>query len=203
MDKIYFRGNIMQRALFKPWYDLNQFSLSFYKESSQSQTAVLNDLIKIQWGPASWAKLAQASMRSFKTWSEANESTFNRVWQTQLSKLDLGDSAAALRELNEITMSFVTTLLQNQVNGTSLFVEAWAKYLESLKQAKSVEDAIAVQAHFFSDTHEKLKTNSLETLQTLGSVRTALTAWTEKTIDNAAEEENVPQAVASKRAASK
>ena len=83
------------------------------------------------------------------------------------------------------------------------FVEAWAKYLESLKQAKSVEDAIAAQAHFFSDTHEKLKTNSLETLQTLGSVRIALTAWTEKTIDNAAEEENVPQAVASKRAASK
>jgi hypothetical protein len=203
MDKIYSRGNIMQQALFKPWYDLNQFSLSFYKESSQSQTAVLNDLIKIQWGPASWAKLAQASIRAFRAWSEANESMFNRVWQTQLSKLDLGDSAAALRELNEITMSFVTTLLQNQVNGTSLFVEAWAKYLESLKQAKSVEDVIAVQAHFFSDTHEKLKTNSLETLQTLGSVRAALTAWAEKTIDNAAEEESVLQAVASKRAASK
>ena len=193
----------MQRALFKPWYDLNQFSLGLYKESSQSQTAVLNDLIKIQWGPASWAKLAQASMGSFRAWSEANESTFNRVWQTQLSKLDLGDSAAALRELNEITMSFVTTLLQNQVNGINLFAEAWAKYLESLKQAKSVEDAIAAQAHFFSDTHEKLKTNSLETLQTLGSVKAALTAWTEKTIDNAAEEENVPQAIASKRAASK
>jgi hypothetical protein len=30
-----------------------------------------------------------------------------------------------------------------------------------------------------------------------------LTAWTEKTIDNAAEEEDVPQAIASKRAASK
>jgi hypothetical protein len=194
--------NIMQQALFKPWYDLNQFSLGFYKASSQSQTTVLNDLIKIQWGPANWAKLAQASLRSFKAWSEANESTFNRVWQTQLGKLDLGDSAAALRELNEITMSFVTTLLQNQVNGTSLFVEAWAKYLESLKQAKSVEDAIAAQAHLFSDTHEKLKTSSLETLQTLGSVRAALTAWTEKTIDNAAEEESVSQAVTSKRVAS-
>jgi hypothetical protein len=36
MDKIYFGGNIMQRALFKPWYDLNQFSLGLYKESSQS-----------------------------------------------------------------------------------------------------------------------------------------------------------------------
>ena len=123
----------MQRALFKPWYDLNQFSLGFYKESSQSQTAVLNDLIKIQWGPANWAKLAQASMGSFRAWSEANESTFNRVWQTQLSKLDLGDSAAALRELNEITMSFVTRLLQNQVKWDEPFRGGLGRVLGILK----------------------------------------------------------------------
>jgi hypothetical protein len=194
----------MQQTLLKQWQDFNRLSVAFYKESSGSQAAVINNWINLQWDSASWAKLARSSLDSFKAMSEVNEAMLNGLWQRQLGKLDLNDLAAALRELNEITASFVTTLVQNQVPMWNLFTEATAKYLEVLKGAKSVEDVITAQAPVFTEIQEKFKTTSLETLQTLGAVRSALTAWTERTIDNAAEQEESapPAASLKKRAAS-
>ncbi len=190
----------MQQTLLKQWQDLTQYSVAFYKGNSESQAAAINNLIKMQWDSANWAGFAKSSLDSFNALSKINESTLNSLWQTQLASSDLNGLAAALRELNEINASTVTTLVQNQINVVSLFMEAAAKHLESLKQAQGIEEIIAAQAHLFTEIQEKLKTNSLETLQTLGSVRAALTAWAEKAIDNAAASEEITtSAVSSKR----
>lgn len=191
----------MQETLVKQLQDFNQLSVAFYKESSESQAAAINTWMSLPWDAASWATLAKSSLDSSKAWSEINESTLNGLWQTQLSKLDLSDSAAALRELSEITTSVLTTSLQNQVSMMNVYTEATAKYWELLKQAKSLEDVITAQAPMLAEIQDKLKTNSLQTLQTLGSVKSALTAWVERTVDHAAEKESKPPVAAPKRAA--
>jgi len=85
----------------------------------------------------------------------------------------------------------------------SLYTDTSAQHLDLLKEAKSVEDLIAAQAHIATGVQDKLKTYSLDCLQVLGSVKTALTAWAEKAIDAAAAEDGKPVPIPTARRVAK
>ena len=46
----------MQETLFKQWQDLNQISLDWYRDTSESQAAAINDWMGLQSNPGAWAK---------------------------------------------------------------------------------------------------------------------------------------------------
>ncbi len=193
----------MQETLFKQWQDLNQISLDWYRDTSESQTAVINDWMGLRSDPGAWAKFAKSSLESFRSWSDLGESKVGDLWQTQIGKLDLDGVAASLRELGGIQTSACTALLKTQAGILSLYTDTTAQYLDLLKQAKSVEDLIATQAHIATGVQDKLKSYSLDCLQIAGSVKSALTAWTEKALDTAAAEDERPAPVSAPRRISK
>ena len=164
----------MQETLFKQWQDLNQISLDWYRDTSESQAAAINDWMGLQSNPGAWAKLAKSSLESFRSWSDLGESKVSDLWQAQIGKLDLDGVAASLRELGGIQTSACTALAKTQAGILSLYTDTTAQYLDLLKQAKSVEDLIATQAHIATGVQDKLKTYSLDCLQIAGSVKSAL-----------------------------
>ena len=85
----------------------------------------------------------------------------------------------------------------------SLYTDTTAQSLDFLKQAKSVEDLIATQAHLLTGVQDKLKTYSLECLQIAGSVKSALAVWAEKAVDTAAAQDERTAPVAAPRRISK
>ncbi len=178
----------MQETLFKQWQDLNQISLDWYRDTSESQIAAIHDWIGMQADPGTWAKLAKSSLESFKSWSDIGESKLSELWQAQIGKLELDTVAVSLRDLSGIQTSASTALFKTQASLFSLYTDTTAQYLDLLKQAKSTEDLLAAQAHIATGVQDKLKTYSLDCLQLLGSLKSALTAWAEKTIDAAAAE---------------
>ena len=135
----------MQETLLKQWQDLNQISLDWYRDTSESQAAAINDWMGLQSAPGAWAKLAKS-----------------------------------------------TALFKTQAGILSLYTDTTAQYLDLLKQAKSVEDLIATQAHLLTGVQDKLKTYSLDCLQIAGSVKSALAAWAEKAVDTATAEDERP-----------
>ena len=188
----------MQETLFKQWQDLNQISLDWYRDTSESQAAAINDWMGLQSDPGAWAKLAKSSLESFRSWSDLGESKFSDLWQAQIGKLDLDGVAASIRELGGIQTSAYTELAKTQAGILSLYTDTTAQYLDLLKQAKSVEDLIATQAHLLTGVQDKLKSYSLDCLQIAGSVKTAVTAWAEKALDTVAaqDEKAAPVSVA-------
>jgi len=98
----------MQETLFKQWQDLNQISLDWYRDTSESQVAAINDWMGLQSNPGTWAKSAKSSLESLKSWSDASESKLSELWQAQVGKLDLGAVAASLRELSSIQTSVLS-----------------------------------------------------------------------------------------------
>jgi len=185
----------MQETLFKQWQDLNQISLDWYRDTSESQAAAINDWMGLQSNPGAWAKLAKSSLESFRSWSDLGESKVSDLWQAQIGKLDLDGVAASLRELGGIQTSACTALLKTQAGILNLYTDTTAQYLDLLKQAKGVEDLIATQAHIATGVQDKLKTYSLDCLQIAGSVKAALSAWAEKAVDTAAAEDKRPASV--------
>jgi hypothetical protein len=193
----------MQETLFKQWQDLNQISLDWYRDTSESQAAAINDWMGLPSDPGAWAKFAKFSLESFRSWSDLGESKVSDLWQAQIGKLDLDGVAALLREFGGIQTSACTALVKTQAGILSLYTDTTAQYLNFLKQAKSVEDLIAAQAHIATGVQDKLKTYSLDCLQIAGSVKTAVTAWAEKAVDTAAAQDEKAAPVAAPRRISK
>ncbi|MGQ0593897.1 MAG: phasin family protein [Gammaproteobacteria bacterium] len=194
----------MQETFFKQWQDLNQISLDWYRDTSESQVAAINDWMGLQSDPGAWAKFAKSSLESFRSWSDLGESKISDLWQAQIGKLDLDGVAAALRELGGIQTSACTALFKTQTGLMSLYTDTTAQYLDLLKQAKSVEDLIATQAHIATGVQDKLKSYSLEGLQIAGSVKAAMSAWAEKALDTAAaQDEKAAPASAPRRISKK
>ena len=123
----------MQETLFKQWQDLNQISLDWYRDTSESQTAAINDWMGLQSDPGAWAKFAKSSLESFRSWSDLGESKFSDLWQAQIGKLDLDGVAASIRELGGIQTSACTALAKTQAGILSLYTDTTAQYLESLE----------------------------------------------------------------------
>jgi hypothetical protein len=189
----------MQEILFKQWQNLNQISLDWYRDTSESQAAAINDWMGLQ----SWAKFAKSSLESFRSWSDLGESKISDLWQAQIGKLDLDGVAASIRELGGIQTSAYTELAKTQTGIMSLYTDTTAQYLDLLKQAKSVEDLIATQAHIATGVQDKLKSYSLDGLQIAGSVKAAMSAWAEKALASAAAEDERAAPVSAPRRISK
>jgi hypothetical protein len=79
----------MQETLFKQWQDLNQISLDWYRDTSEPQTAAINDWMGLQSDPGAWAQFAKSSLESFRSLSDLGESKLSDLWQAQIGKLDL------------------------------------------------------------------------------------------------------------------
>lgn len=193
----------MQETLFKQWQDLNQISLDWYRDTSESQAAAINDWMGLQSDPGAWAKFAKSSLESFRSWSDLGESKFSDLWQAQIGKLDLDGMAASIRELGGIQTSACTALSKTQAGILSLYTDTTAQYLDLLKQAKSVEDLIATQANIATGVQDKLKTYSLDCLQIAGSVKAAMSVWAEKALDTAAAQDERAAPVSAPRRISK
>jgi hypothetical protein len=193
----------MQETLFKQWQDLNQISLDWYRDTTESQAAAINDWMGLQSDPGAWAKFAKSSLESFRSWSDLGESKFSDLWQAQIGKLDLDGVAASIRELGDIQASASTALAKTQAGVLSLYTDTTAQYLDLLKQAKGVEDLIATQADIATGVQEKLKSYSLDCLQLAGSVKAAMTAWAEKALDTAAAQDEKAAPVSVPRRVSK
>lgn len=87
----------------------------------------------------------------------------------ELTKLN-HDNMAAIKRFNENYTKITTYLTQQQMQMVSLYMEASAKQLEALSQAKSVPDLIAAQSRLSAELNEKLVNNARQTLQKLVKV---------------------------------
>lgn len=91
----------------------------------------------------------------------------------------------AIKELGEINTNAMTRLTQRQMEMVSLYMEGSAKQLEALSQAKGVPDLITAQSQLFAELNEKLMENARQTLEVLVEVKTELSSWVEKSVQNA------------------
>ena len=103
---------------------------------------------------------------------------------TQLNK----DAMDAIKELGEINTNAMSTLTQHQMDAVNLYMQGGAKQLETLTEAKGVQDIVATQSQTFNEFNEKLVENTRQTIEDLTKVKDQLTSWTEKTVKKATEQ---------------
>jgi phasin family protein len=91
----------------------------------------------------------------------------------------------AIKELGEINTTTMTRLTQRQMEMVNLYMEGGAKQLQALNEAKGVPDTVTAQTQVITEVNEKLMENARQTMEVLADAKTQLSAWAEKSIENA------------------
>lgn len=174
----------MQADLMKQWTEMSQSSLETLKQIGAANVETLNGMMKSQFAATNMAELIQTSMKAVQELNQTNSTLLNSMLQKQMSAVNLNATATAFKELGDISSNTMNGFLQRQVELMKLYTESTNRYVESLKQAKTPEEAIKAQTELFKDLQEKLKGNALQTMQVLNSIRETMQAWSDKMMVN-------------------
>ncbi len=91
---------------------------------------------------------------------------------------------AAIKELGEINTNAMTRLTQRQMEMVNLYMDGGSKQLETLSEAKEVQDIAAAQSRLFAELNKNLMENARQTVNDLVEVKDKLSAWAEKGMEN-------------------
>lgn len=180
----------MQHDPMKQWQELGELSRKAVEELAALNMAAFGSLLK---GPGAWtggeaAALGKQSLTTAQDINTLGTDALTHLLRAQLDLLDTQSVAQSVKELGEINAAAVSRLIQTQLAMVSVYMDATAKHVETLKAARGVEDVVNAQSALFSELQERLKDSGLETLKTLESIKSALGAWVERRIDDSAGE---------------
>lgn len=107
--------------------------------------------------------------------------------QAELNKM--ADAAKtsldSLQQLGEINYSIATSLMQQQMDMVSIYLENGTKYLNTLSQVKDLGDLYNAQSKLAEDFTKKVIGNTSVTLDIMAEAKSKLTGWFEKNMDTA------------------
>jgi hypothetical protein len=173
----------MQNDLVKQWTDSNKLALESFKNIANSNVNTIDQMLNSFVNPSAYAEMTKNSISLMKDFAEVYSDTSNDLLQNQLKLMNLNTTSEAFKDLGDIYVSSMTSLGQKQAELMRLYVETVAKYLETLKGAKKIDDLINVQASMFSELQEKVKTNMVDTMGVFNSINSAMDNWTQKSLD--------------------
>lgn len=173
----------MQNDLVKQWIDSNNLALESFKNIASSNVNAMDQMLKSFVNPTASAELTKGSINFVKELGEVYTDSANELFQNQLKLMSLHTTSEAFKDLGDIYVSSMTNLGQKQAELMRLYVETMAKYLDTLKGAKKIDDLINVQASMFSELQEKVKTNMVDTMGVFNSINSAMENWTKRSLD--------------------
>ncbi len=173
----------MQNDLIKQWSESNKLVIDSFKNIASANAEAMDKMLTSLVNSSASAELTKGSISFMKELGEVYTDSVNELFQTQLKFMNLHTTSDAFKELGDIYVSAMTQLGQKQAELMHLYIESMAKYLETLKGAKKIDDLVNVQANMFSELQEKAKTNMLETMGVFNSINSAMDIWTQKSLD--------------------
>jgi len=174
---------MMQDDLMKQWSEFIQASANSFKELTEANNATLNSMMQGAWNMNQMADLTKASMAATQQFNETNVAAFNSLLKNQLKTINLNAYAMVLRELSQLSNDTMSRLMQHHFQMMQAYVENSAAHLEKLSQAENAQDLTQIQMHLFSEMQAQMKDNALQTINILESIKSALVAWSEKSVE--------------------
>jgi hypothetical protein len=174
----------MSNAFINQWVELSQASLNKFKELSDASIANLGTA-KQPFSSADFAEVLKTSIAANKQLTEISTTTFMKLFHSQLSMLNLGNSTSAAQEVTEISSSLVGQFVQQQTQFVTEMTAAFSTYVTDLQRANGLTELTGIQTNLLNTLQQQLQNNAGANMELLNSAKVATQAWTEKTLDKA------------------
>jgi hypothetical protein len=175
----------MTNPFMNQWIAMGQDTLKKITEAQQNGFSNLTQAQPFDMGSA--AEAMKTSVKSLQDVSNQSSDIMNRMISNQATSLKLNVSADAMTNLTEIVGVSINQAIQQQTKLASECMKPLANFLTGLSEVRKTEDLIGLQTAFSRDIEAALKGNAEENAALLGSVRSAVSSWTENTLDSVAD----------------
>jgi hypothetical protein len=166
------------------WMAMSQDALKKISEAQKNGMSQLGKNPTLDVGGA--AEMMKASMQSMQQMTSDSTAALNTMISNQATSLKLGVSAEATQQLMEIIGTITNNAIQQQTKLANDCVKPFTTFVAQLSQVKNAEDLTGLQSQFAEDLGKTLKTGATDNAQLLSSLQSAMTSWTENTLDKTA-----------------
>lgn len=140
-----------------------------------------------------WAEVGKSSLSLAYSWADFGKRIIDESLQPCLLVFSPDSYVTAVKELTEITTAAMEDLSRSQVDTANAYLDGLAQFAADLKNVKGADDLFATQMHFLIQLQQQAKDSALASFQVLNSTKSALAAWSEKSLDTAAQPARVPK----------
>lgn len=164
-------------------------SIESLKHITESNIATAKSWFVAPYGVGEWAAFGKNSLSLANGWGEINNRVLDEWLQSQLNTFSVDAYVPALKELSAITASAMESLYRSQVETMNAYLDELGKFSGNLKKVKGVDDLLTAQVGLLTALQQQAKDGALASFEILNSTKNGITAWTEKSLDQAGAEE--------------
>ncbi len=174
----------MTNPFMNQWLAMGQNTLKTMTEVQKNGFANLTQTKPFDMSSA--AEMMKNSVKSFQDATNQSSDMINRMISNQATTMKLNVSADAMQSLTDIMGTSVNQMIQLQTKLATECVKPLTTFLTGLSEVRKNEDLAGLQMAFAKQVDAALKANAEESAALLGSVRSAISNWTENTLDDVA-----------------
>lgn len=183
----------MATEMIKNSTDFINASLESLKQITESNIASAKTWVTPPFAVSDWAQVGKTSLSFAHSWADLNKRIFDESLQPCLSAFSPESYVTAAKELTEITTAAVESLSRSQADTINGYLDGLVQFGANLKKVRGGGDLFATQMDFGIQLQQQAKDSTLASFQILNSTRSAIAAWSEKSLDTAVEVASMPK----------
>ncbi|MGH8616043.1 MAG: phasin family protein [Gammaproteobacteria bacterium] len=173
--------------------DFINATLESLKQITESNIASAKTWFAPPFAVSDWAQVGKSSLSFAHSWADLSKRIFDESLIPCLRVSSPESCVTALKELSEITTTAVESLSRSQVDTMNANLDELAQFAANLKKVEGADDLFAAQMQFLIQLQQQAKDSALASFQILNSTKSAIAAWSEKSLDTAAETASMPK----------
>ena len=175
----------MTNPMMNQWMAMTQDTLKKFTEAQKNGFANLTQAQPFDMSSA--AEMVKTSVKNIQDATNQGSDIMNRMISNQATSMKLNVSADAMQALTDIVNAAVTQAVQQQTKLANECMKPLASFLTGLSDVRKTEDLIGLQTAFAKQIDTALKASAEESAALMGSVRSAVSSWTENSLDSVAD----------------
>ncbi len=162
-------------------------SLESLKQITESNIASAKIWFTPPFMVSDWAEVGKSSLSFAHSWDDLGKRIIDESLIPCIRVFSADTYVTSLKELTEITTAAMEDLSRSQVETMNAYQDEFVQFAANLKKVKGTDDLFATQMHLAIELQQRAKDSALASFQILNSTKSALAAWSEKSVDTAAE----------------
>ncbi|MGH6634843.1 MAG: phasin family protein [Gammaproteobacteria bacterium] len=183
----------MANEIIKDSADFINASFASLKQITESNIASAKTWFTPPFAVSDWAQAGKNSLSFGHSWADLGKRIIDESLQPGMLAFSPDSYVATVKELTEITTAAMEDLSRSQVDTMNAYLDDLAQFAADLKKVKGADDLFATQMHFLIQLQQQAKDSALSSFQIFNSTKSALAAWSEKSLDAAAETASTPK----------
>lgn len=172
----------MQKPLLQSWQESSRSLAGLFKDINDKNVGLAGELVS-NLASKQWEKMTRAAIQITKEIGNTGKKGLFDVSAIGFpTRIPSDSDIRSFRELSDIYQAALENILESQFSMSTSYVSLFSDYTENLKDSRNFDDVVATNFDYLSNLMTTVKNGTLDSLKVSESIKTALVAWSENSL---------------------